>query len=155
MKDAVVVLKRGNHAIIKQTPSGRGIYLYSCAKGLKEGYKYDLLVQSITSYHGLKEVTDVIKLKEKGEVGLEPYSHLSQYLAQSGLKQNEVIQNVIGVYRNKKFTIEGQEFPIYFKKKKDTPPNGSKLKIDYAHLGYYKKLQLVIYSHKDFNILEK
>ena len=62
-----------------------------------------------------------------------------------------MIQNVTGVYRNKKFTIEGKEFPIYFKKKKDTPPNGAKLKIDYAHLGYYKKLQLVIYSKKDFN----
>jgi len=155
LENAVVVLKRGNHAIIKQTSHGRGIYLYSCAKGLKEGHKYDLLVQSITSYRGLKEVTNVIKLKEKGEVELEPYYQIYENLVQSSLKQNEVIRDLTGVYRNKKFTIEGKEFPIYFKKKKNTPPNGSKLKIDYAHLGYYKKLQLVIYSHKDFNILEK
>ena len=26
--------------------------------------------------------------------------------------------------------------------------------IDYAHLGYYKKLQLVVYSKKNFTILE-
>ncbi|MEA3433958.1 MAG: endonuclease/exonuclease/phosphatase family protein, partial [Campylobacterota bacterium] len=149
LKDAVVVLKRRNHAIIKQTPHGRGIYLYGCAKGLKEGNKYDLLVQSITSYNGLKEVTDVIKLKEKGKVSLESYYHSSKELDPSRLKQNEVIRNLTGVYRNKKFIIEGKEFPIYFKKKKDTPPNGAKLKIHYAHLGYYKKLQLVIYSHKD------
>lgn len=155
LKDAVVVLKRRNHAIIKQTPHGRGIYLYGCAKGLKEGYKYDLLVQNITSYHGLKEVTDVIKLKEKGKVELESYYHSSKELDRSRLKQNEVIRNLTGVYRNKKFIIEGKEFPIYFKKKKDTPPNGAKLKIDYAHLGYYKKLQLVVYSKKDFDILEK
>ena len=153
LENAVVVLKRGNHAIIKQTSHGRGIYLYSCAKGLKEGHKYDLLVQSITSYRGLKEVTNVIKLKEKGEVRLEPYYQIYENLAQSSLKQNEVIHDLTGVYRNKKFTIEGKEFPIYFKKKKDTPPNGSKLKIDYAHLGYYKKLQLVVYSTKDFKVI--
>jgi len=155
LKDAVVVLKRRNHAIIKQTPHSRGIYLYGCAKGLKEGYSYDLLVQNITSYNGLKEVTDVITLKEKGKVNLDSYYHSSKELYSGTLKQNEVIRNLTGVYRNKKFTIEGKEFPIYFKKKKDTPPNGSKLKIDYAHLGYYKKLQLVVYSKKDFNILEK
>ncbi len=155
LKDAVVVLKRRNHAIIKQTPHSRGIYLYGCAKGLKEGYSYDLLVQNITSYNGLKEVTDVIKLKEKGKVNLDFYYHSSKELDQSRLKQNEVIRNLIGIYRNKKFTIEGKEFPIYFKKKKDTPPNGAKLKIDYAHLGYYKKLQLVVYSTKDFTVLEQ
>ena len=154
LKDAVVVLKRRNHAIIKQTPHGRGIYLYSCAKGLKEGYSYDLLVQNITSYHGLKEVTDVITFKEKGKVDLDSYYHSSKELYPGMLKQNEVIRDLTGVYRNKKFTIEGKEFPIYFKKKKDTPPNGARLKIDYAHLGYYKKLQLVIYSHKDFTVLE-
>ena len=154
LKDAVVVLKRRNHAIIKQTPHSRGIYLYGCAKGLKEGYKYDLLVQNITSYNGLKEVTNVIKLKEKGKVSLESYYHSSKELGRSTLKQNEVIRNLVGVYRNKKFTMEGKEFPIYFKKKKDTPPNGVKLKIDYAHLGYYKKLQLVVYSTKDFTVLE-
>jgi len=155
LKDAVVVLKRRNHAIIKQTPHGRGVYLYGCAKGLKEGNKYDLLVQNITSYNGLKEVTNVIKLKEKGKVSLESYYHSSKELDQSRLQQNEVIRNLVGVYRNKKFIIEGKEFPIYIKKKKDTPPNGAKLKIDYAHLGYYKKLQLVVYSKKDFEILEK
>ncbi len=155
LKDAVVLLKRRNHAIIKQTTHGRGVYLYGCAKGLTEGYMYDLLVQNITSYHGLKEVTDVIKLKEKGKISLDSYHYPSQALHQNKLKQNEVIRNLVGRYQNKKITIEGKKFPIYFKKKKDTPPNGTRLKIDYAHLGYYKKLQLVVYSTKDFTVLER
>jgi len=155
LKDAVVVMKRRNHAVIKQSPHGRGVYLYGCAKGLKEGYSYDLLVQNITSYNGLKEVTDVIALEEKGKVDLNAYYHSSQVLQQHNLKQNEVIRDIAGVYRNKKLIMKGKKFPIYFKKKKDTPPNGAKLKIDYAHLGYYKKLQLVVYSHKDFTVLEK
>lgn len=153
LKDAVVVLKRGNHAIIKQTPHGRGIYLYGCAKGLKEGYKYDLLVQSITSYKGLKEVTDVIRVKERGKIALTSYYHPNTEPNLIRLKQNEVIRNLTGVYQNRKFMIEGKEFPIYFKKKRDTPPNGSVLKIDYAHLSYYKKLQLVVYSSKDFKVI--
>lgn len=155
LKNAVVVLKRRNHAVIKQTPHGRGIYLYGCAKGLKEGYSYDLLVQSITSYHGLKEVTDVIALEEKGKADPGSFYHSGQVLQQHTLKQNEVICDLTGVYRNKKLITKGKEFPIYFKKRKDAPPHGAKLKIDYAHLGYYKKLQLVVYSHKDFTVLEK
>ena len=70
------------------------------------------------------------------------------------LRQNEVLHNILGTYRNRFLYINGQKIPIYFKKKKLTPDNGSKLKIDYAHLGYYKKLQLVVYSKKDFTVLE-
>jgi len=50
--------------------------------------------------------------------------------------------------------LNDKKIPIYFKKKKLTPANGSRLKIHYAHLGYYKKLQVVIYSKKDFEVLE-
>jgi len=107
LKDAVVVLKRGRYAVVKQTAKGRGIFLYGCVNGLKESRKYDLLLQDITSYKG----------------------------------------------RN--LYIGDKKIPVYFKNKKLTPKNGSKLKIHYAHLGYYKKLQLVIYGHKDFTVLEK
>ena len=155
LKDVVVIFKRGNSAIIKQSPDGRGIYLHGCVKGLKEGRSYDIQVQSITTYHGLKEVTNLIILKKKDKVNLKSYFATNRYLMQNSLKQNEIIKNVTGVYKNKKITIDGKKFPIYFKKRKNTPPNGSKIKIGYMHLGYYKKLQLVIYSHKDFKIIKK
>jgi hypothetical protein len=150
LKNVVVIFKRGNHAVVKQTPKGRGILLFGCAKGLKEGKKYDFLVQSIHSYKGLKEVTALIEQKEKERVSLEDY-----YAKMDTGKQNEVLREIIGSYKNGKFYINGGKIPIYFKKKSLTPPNGSKLKIHYAHLGYYKKLQLVVYSKKDFEILEK
>jgi len=38
------------------------------------------------------------------------------------------------------------------KRKKWLPKNGSRIKIHYAHLGYYKKLQIDIYSKKDFEV---
>ncbi len=48
-----------------------------------------------------------------------------------------------------------QSLPIYFKNKKLPPINGSHIKIHYAHLGYYKKLQVVIYSKKDLEIYKR
>ena len=150
LKDAVVVLKRGKYAVIKQTPQGRGIFIYGTVNDLKEGESYDLQVQEIASYKGLKEITSLLKLKAKGKVKLDPY-----YQTLQSHRQNEVVHNIIGVYKNRSFIVDGKKMPIYFKNRKLTPKNGSKIKIHFAHLGYYKQLQLVIYSKKDFELLEK
>ena len=146
----MVVLKRGKYAVIKQSPEGRGIFLYGSVQDMKEGRVYDVEVQAITSYKGLKEITSLVKRKEKGKIDLSPY-----YKSLSIQRQNEVIRNIEAVYKNRHLIIHGEKIPLYFKNKKLTPKNGSKLKIHYAHLGYYKKLQLVIYSKKDFELLEK
>ncbi len=149
LNNAVVVLKRGRYAVVKQTPQGRGIFLYGTVNDLKEGRRYDLRVQEISTYKGLKEITALVKLKEKGSVSLTPF-----YQALGIWRQNEVVREIVGVYKNKYLYVNGKKIPIYFKNRKLTPENGSKLKIHYAHLGYYKKLQLVVYSKKDFTILE-
>ena len=156
LQNVVVVWKRRRNAVIKQTPKGRGVFLYGCAGELEEGKKYDLLVRGMKEYKGLRELTHVYEIKEKGEANLSDYiltqSDLSRSITQ---RQNEVLKDIVGIYKNRKFYIEGRKIPIYFKKKNSTPPNDTKLKIHYAHLGYYKKLQLVVYSKKDFEILEK
>jgi endonuclease/exonuclease/phosphatase family metal-dependent hydrolase len=149
LKDAVVVLKRGRYAVVKQTAKGRGVFLYGCVNGLEEGRKYDLLVQDITSYKGLQEITDLVKIKDKGSIDLNPF-----YNTLNSMRQNEVLKEFDASYKNKNLYIDSNKIPVYFKNKKLTPKNGSKLKIHYAHLGYYKKLQLVIYSKKDFEIIE-
>jgi hypothetical protein len=155
LKDVVVVLKRGRNAVVKQSKSGRGILLYACASKLKVGHRYDLLIESIKTYKGLKEVTHAYKLKEKGSVNQETFVHNYNSMDIEMFRQNEVLKNITGVYKNRHFYVEGKKIPIYFKKKNSTPKNGTKLKIHYAHLGYYKKEQLVVYSKKDFEILEK
>lgn len=154
LKDVVVVFKRRNHALIKQTEKGRGVLLYGCAGSFKEGYRYDILVESIKTYKGLKEVTTAYVLKKKGKVSLKTYRHSQNDLLEGNLYQNEVITNSVGIYKNRSFYINGKKFPIFFKNRKLTPKNGTKLKLHYAHLGYYKEIQLVIYSKKDFEILE-
>ncbi|MDQ1325755.1 MAG: hypothetical protein QG564_879 [Campylobacterota bacterium] len=149
LEDVVVLMKRGNHALIKQAPNGRGIYLYGCAKGLKEGRRYDIMVQNIAMYNGLKEITHAYKIKEKSETETTPYFN------QNTKVQNEALKEIIGIYKGKNFYFDGQILPIHFKNKKDIPPQGSKLKLHYAHLGYYKQLQVVIYGKKDFSIVGK
>lgn len=156
LEDAVVLWKERGNALIKQSVEGRGIFLYGCANRLEEGKRYDLLVRGIKSYNGLKEVTHVYIVKEKASQDLSNY-----YLTQDDLqkpqamRQNEFFKDITGVYREGYFYTAGRKIPIYFKKRKQTPPNGAKLKIAYAHLGYYKHLQLVVYSPKDFTVMEK
>jgi len=150
LKNVAVVLKRGKNAVIKQKPNGRGIFLYGTVHDLQEGHRYDVQVQAIHTYKGLKEITDMVTLKEKGVVDLDAF-----YAPLQSKRQNEVIKALIGVYKNRYLYVNGSKIAIYFKNRKLTPKNGTKLKIHYAHLGYYKKLQLVIYSKKDFTILEK
>jgi endonuclease/exonuclease/phosphatase family metal-dependent hydrolase len=150
LKRVVVLFKRGNHALIKQTPQGRGIFLYGCASLLQEGGVYDLRVESIKNYYGLKEITTAYVLKKYSKISRQSYVENPTRT----LQQNELLRNIAGVYRHKKFYFEGRVLPIYFKNRKFTPKNGSKLKIAYALVGYYKKLQLVVFSKKDFKILE-
>lgn len=155
LQDAVVIWKHQRNAIIKQSKEGRGVFLFGCAGELEVGNRYDLLVQAMKEYKGLIELTHVHVLKEKGNESISKYflkqSDLSKKIAH---RQNEVVSNLVGVYRNRHFYVEDRKIPMYFKKKKYTPKNGAHLKIHFARLGYYKRLQLVVSSPKDFTVLE-
>ncbi len=147
LKDAVVLLKRGRYAVIKQSPKGRGIFVFGAVRGLKEGKRYDLRVDEVGSYRGLREITAMVKLKEKGRVALDAY-----YGSLEKLRMNEVVRNISGTYKNGYLYTASHKIPLYFKNRRLTPKNGTKLTIDYAHIGYYKRIQLVVYSKKDFHI---
>ena len=151
----IVILKRGKNAIIKQSKSGRAVYLYAVAKDLIEGHSYDLQINEIKYYNGLKEVVDLTLLADRGEVALDSYYLQTQALNPHNLLlQNQVFTNLRGIYKKGKLEIADKKIPIYFKRKNLIPKDGSKLKILYAHLGYYRKPQLVIYDQQDF-ILER
>ncbi len=150
LQKAVVVLKRGRYAVIKQKPEGRGIFIFGAASGLEEGHVYDLLVEDIHTYKGLKEITSMVCLKERGEVDLSAYYATLDH----ELRQNEVLHDLVGIYRKGYFYTGGKKIPLYFKNRRIRPKNGTKLKIAIAHIGYYKRQQLVVYRRKDFTILE-
>ena len=83
---------------------------------MKEGMKYDLKVQEISSYKGLQE---------KGREDLSEY-----YAPLYVMRQNEVVRSLRGVYKNRYFYVNGKKVPLYFKNRKLTPKNGSNIKID-------------------------
>ena len=155
LKDVKVIFKRGDSAIIKHSAAGRGILLYRCAKMLEEGQSYDIAVYQLGRYKGLKEVLDIGVVKSKGTFDKERY-----YLKSSALDFThahligEVISHIQGVYRDRKLTIGEKSFPIYFKKRGTAPKNGSTIKIDVAQIGYYNRMQLVVWSPDDFKVLE-
>ena len=151
LENVVVVLKRDNVAIIKQTSYGRGIYLFGCVSDLREGYRYDLIVDKIKSYNGLKEITKIEIIKEKGSSSL--YSFYKKKI--SNIRQSEVIKDVEGTYDNNYFSTKRGKISIYFKNRSDRPKNKTKIKIKYGHIGYYNRLSLVIYNKKDFEIRRK
>ncbi|MEA3418128.1 MAG: endonuclease/exonuclease/phosphatase family protein [Campylobacterota bacterium] len=151
LEGCIVIFKRGNNAVIKQSPKGMAIYLYGAARGLKEGGQYDLTVSEIKEYRGLKEIIGIDRVKKRGEAKPDDY-YLKAGALDSGdpALQNQIFVNLTGIYRKEKLEIDGKQIPIFFKRKKWKPKEGSKIKILYAHLGYYHKPQLVIYGRKDF-----
>jgi len=148
LKNVVVILKRGRYAVLKQSPGGRGIFVFGASQGMREGMKLNIEVQEISTYNGLKEITALRILKKRGHVSTNAF-----YGSLKRMRQNEVVRSLVGIYKNGYLYIRGKKIPLYFKKRKFTPKNGAKIKIDYAHFGYYKKLQLVIYSKKDFKVM--
>ncbi|MFT7823638.1 MAG: endonuclease/exonuclease/phosphatase family protein, partial [Sulfurimonas sp.] len=126
LEDAVVIWKRRNNALIKQRSGGRGIFLYGCAGALEKGKRYDLLIRGINIYKGFKEITHAYILQQKGSADITKYLLKQSDLAgPSAKRQNELFNNIVGVYQNGYFYAGGQKFPIYFKKRKMIPPNGS------------------------------
>ena len=151
LQDVKVIFKRGRSAIIKQRSGGRGIMLYGCAGHLVEGGGYDLQVEGLKSYKGLKEILGAHIVRQRATINPHRYTH--KHLPKP-LQQNEVVEGIEGIYRDRHLYLDGQKLPIYFKKWIRKPKEGSRIKVLYGHIGYYKRLQLVIYSQKDFQIME-
>ncbi len=154
LKNVSVIYKRGFHALIKETPSSRGIFLFNCAGNLKEGKRYDMTIHDIKSYKGLKEATHVSAVFKGDAQEIERYYQRLDS-CQFYKRQNEIFKDIDGVYRNGNLVTKCGTFPIFFKNKIIPPENGDKIKLFYAHLGYHKKLELVVYDRSDFIYLEK
>ncbi|MDD5360071.1 MAG: hypothetical protein PHI79_05305 [Sulfurovaceae bacterium] len=154
LENVTVVWARKNIALIKQTPNGKGIVLYKCQNGLKVGGKYDIAVHEIKNYKGLKEITSITPSKLKCIVNITPFYKNSKSL-NFPINQNEILKDVVGVYKNHKiYFASGKSLPIFFKIKNFVIEEDSKVKILYGHLGYYKGVEIVIYDKNDIEIME-
>jgi hypothetical protein len=150
---AAVVYKRGNHAVIKQHGVKHGIFIYGSASQLRQGEEcYDLIVEGIKSYKGLREITGAYEIKHYGGCDISSFVHEGNAYLRNDPRQNEVIADVTGVYKRRFLYLDGGgKIRIYFKKRKHVPAEGAHLKIFYARLGYYKGTEIVIDDRNDFS----
>ena len=151
--NAVVIYKHKNSAIIKQ-PKGRAVYLYNCAKELKIGDTYNLTVNRIENFNGLKEIKEISKPMLKGKY--KEYKKLFMDGSKEDIfnhsKQNEIVTNLKGVYKKGYLYINNKKrIKLYASNKKILPKNGDSIMISSAHLSNFRgKIQLKIYKKSDY-----
>lgn len=147
LKGCTLIFKRGDSGVIKQSKDGMAIYLYSVARGLHEGDKYDIVVNDISKYKGLKEIIDTRYIKRVGSASVDDYLLSADNIDMGDRKlQNQIFRNITAIYRKNYLYIDGKSYRVYFKKKRYKPIDGSKIHIDYVHLGYYNSPQLIVYD---------
>ena len=154
LKDAIVIYKSFNHAIIKQK-NDRAIFLYNNAENLQEGFSYDIKIEQIKEYFGLKEISSFTILKKNNKESKYKNLYIKNLNIDfnNSLYQNEIITNIQGFYKNNSLYFENKRVKIYFKDKELKPKDGSYLIIKRAQIGYYKStVQLVINNRSDIDV---
>ncbi len=155
IEQAIVIYKNEEKAIIKK-PNDRSIYIYKNAKELKLGYSYNLQINQIFDYYGLKEIKDFAILDELKKV--EDYKSL--YLDANNIDifdfkyENEIITNLKGIVKYSKLHLDnGKIIKIYSNSRNILPKNGEKITITSGQLASYRgNMQIILYSPSDFKI---
>ena len=155
LEKATVIYKDDEKAIIKK-PNDRAIFIYSNAKELKLGYSYNLQINQIFNFNGLKEIKEFAILDELEKV--ENFKSL--YLDAKNIDifdfkyENEVITNLTGIVKYSKLYLDENKYiKIYSNKRNLLPKNGETITITTGHLASFKgNKQIVIYSPSDFKI---
>jgi endonuclease/exonuclease/phosphatase family metal-dependent hydrolase len=153
LKSVRVIFKSKYHAIVKQHPWGRAIFVYG-ANGLEKGHLYDMVVDKIKVYRGLHEIISFRAVYDYGEGSFEEYFYRGGLDFSNEKLENEVVREVTGRYRNGNFYLKGKGYKIYFKNRALKPKNGTRLKLHRVQIGYYDEMQLVVWGAEDFTILE-
>ena len=153
LKKVKVIFKSSYHAIIKQSESGRAIFIYG-ADGLEEGKAYDIIVQKIKEYNGLHEIINFSVIYTYGETQIDNLFYKGKLDFSNKELENEVLKNLSGIYRDNRFYVNKKAYKIFFKNKRLRPKNGTKLKLHRVQIGYYDEMQLVVWDAEDFTIME-
>lgn len=158
--DLVVIYKNKKVAIVThrdQKLCQRAIMIYKPPKELKVGGVYDVTVDGLEVYNGLKEIKKLSNIKQVQQ--LKDYKDyykdgLSVDLF-TDVNQNFIVTNLEGIYKKGylHYTQDNKvkKIKVYFKKDIKRPKNGDRLSIISGHLGVYKsKVQIILYSTKDY-----
>ncbi|MDZ7819966.1 MAG: endonuclease/exonuclease/phosphatase family protein [Aliarcobacter sp.] len=155
INDVIVIYKNDNKAIVKRE-NDRAIYIYNNAQELKLGYSYNLQINQIFTYNGLKEIKEFAILDEVKK--LDNYKNL--YLDANQIDifdfkyENEVIKNLKGIVKNSKLYLNDDKYiKIYSKNRNLLPKNGETITILNGQLGSYKgNMQVIIHNTSDLKV---
>ena len=159
LKDVVVIYKHNKISIIKEK-NGRAILIYSNSNNLYLGYLYDIEVEQIDKYFGLKEIKSISNIiyKKKLNIDIKKLYLDARKIDIFDLKhQNEIVKNLKGIYKKGYLHLNNKtknhKIKLYFKKGIIKPNKNSIITINQGHLSQYKsQTQIVIYKNNDFKI---
>ena len=156
LKDVVVIYKASNSAVIKQK-NDKAIYLFENANDLKLGYSYDIQVNEIYDFFGLKEIKDFNILKENQKNSDFEKLFLDGKTADI-LKfenQNEIVTNLSGEVIKGYLVFENKKIKLFAKDKAILPNNGEKILIKSGHLAIFKgNMQIIIHQKSDYEVVK-
>jgi endonuclease/exonuclease/phosphatase family metal-dependent hydrolase len=151
LEDLSVIYSNGRTAVLQKSPGKRAILLYGCAYGLKISGRYDIEIFDMKNYKGTPEITDMEIVRTKGRVRKEDFIEKFDPSMLKKSNISKVVSDIEGRYRNGYILSGGKRIRVYFKKRKQRPKNGSRIKIMRAQIGYYNgRYELVVWSSKDF-----
>ena len=155
IKNAIVIYKDDDKVIIKEI-NNRAIFIYKNAEQLKLGYSYNLLINQIYNYNGLKEIKEFVILNELEKNNDYKFLYLDgNNIDLSNCKyENEIITNLRGIIKKSNLYLEnGKMIKIYTNNKNILPKNTEKITIISGHLAIYRgNIQIILYSTSDFKI---
>ena len=155
INDVIVIYKNDDKAIVKKE-NDRAIYIYTNAQELKVGYSYNLQINQIFTFNGLKEVKEFAILDEIKKIDDYENFHLdaNQIDIFDFKYENEVVKNLKGIVKNSKLYLnEDKYIKIYSKNRNLLPKNGETITILNGQLGSYKgNMQVILHSTSDFKV---
>jgi hypothetical protein len=156
LSDVHVIFKRRDSAVIQQDKHAEAILIYRDALQLEEGQRYDIVAYKKKRYKGLDELTDIEVERPLG--AFNPVEFLPVFdpeMMHESRCIGCVVRNITGRYGKKTLDVDGVLIPIHFQKRAGRPHHGDQVKIDRAHIGYYKDhVELVVWDKKDYTIVK-
>ena len=154
LKNACVVFKRLDIAVIKNNYKSNPITLFKCANALKEGYCYDIKVYKKGRYYKKEEILDLDKIRVFNKIDINKYIPKFDIKSLNKYKIGEVVKDAFGIYKDGYFFVNNNKIKIFFKDKNiNFIKNQSKIYIKKAQIGYYKgEKELIIYSKEDIEV---
>jgi hypothetical protein len=153
LKDVVVIYKAKDIAIIKQLDDDKAIMIYKPSDALKIGFMYDLTVNKIDMYFGLKEITATSNIIQKKI--FSDYKNLYLDGEKHNLEEykliNNIVYNLTGIYKKNYLYTHNNKIRLYFSKGITKPKDEDKISITSGHISIYKSsMQIVLHKNEDF-----